>query len=607
MSFEMLTERSPRIKLREIGTASLVYLFFLGLAVISSYARGPGLLRSVIWDPVTLFAFYPGDQTVVRQLAAGYLPLWDPHRGLGTSNLLPTGGSFDTPLKLPAYLFNAEWSWEFYLLLRFLLAGLFCFMAGRETGLRFRGALLAGLSFMLCGYFRIFHNQESMNVEVLFALFFYLIARLARRPTLGGYVSAILVGHFLTNNPESTAYALVYTCAFFLWRRLPLLAGRARPLRNALGLALVPAALFPTGFLLRSEAMLSFLEYHHHSWIFHPRGLGELALPLSSAIGVVTPLFDYWLAGPPRLDQTLFAQLSPVPAYLGIITFILLGLTMLHLRRLSTPGLFFAASALVLAGLVFGLPPFSLLAKLPLFRFFQNFRYCQPFLAFSAAMLAGRGLELILSRQIRSGLATALVVLLCLWIMAHLFIFRHQLAHADLVKIGLAAGGVTAVSLAGLTIWLLRCFPSRQAAILAWSLLAAAGFELALYFNLARPLFGPDAFNITEPAGARFLAREEQGLFRIFGADQRILHPNLAGLSGLSDLRNHVPLETLDYARFMSAANGWNSPEQMMVNFLKDGKFYFDIEWERWPAGLLSLVNVRYVLAYGHPYSRPAD
>lgn len=586
--------------------AALVYAVFLGLAAAPHYMRGPGLFKEVIWDPAGLYSCYTGDQAAIRALKAGYFPLWDPTRGLGAVNVVPTGATIDHPLKILAYLMNSDFGWEVYVLLRLWLSGIFLFVLARELGLRFPGALLAGLSFMLCGYFREFQIMADLNVLLLAPLVFFCVLRIARTRRLLPVLAMILVGHWCDNNPESMAYLFILFTAFNL-SAFYIEAGR----RKERGLALFQYFMFyffcVTGFLLLdSDSMWPFLEYYRRGWHFHPQVLGQLHVPAATGVALATPLFDFWMVSAPNLDLAHLEQLAIVPAYLGIVTFIFALVALLSPRRLTAHQIFFSITTVVLAGLIFGAPPFHLLLRLPIIRYFQNFRYLQPFLALAAALLAGRGLDLALWDNRMKKMAALIAGAVALWIVGHLFVFRHLILHAALLRDELIAASAAGIVIVAAAFLLWRKRPARGKTILAATLILLNGAELALYFALAVPLFGPNAFPLTKIPAVDFI-KVDAGPepFRIYATDQRILHPNLAGLYGLSDLRDQSPLYLRSYVDMMAKANGWKSEQEIMSNFLADGKFYFDLDWNSRTPGFLGVYNVLYILSRGRPGARP--
>ena len=592
------------VSFREAVYAALVLCGFLALAVSGHYLTGKLLFTEVVWDPVGIYIFYPGNKVLIEGFQSGFFPLWDATRGLGAPHITPSLGIGDFPLKIPAYIINSLYGWELYILLRFFCAGLFCFLLAREIHLGFKGSLFAGVSYMLCGYFREFHNLPDFNVLLWLPLSMLLLTRLARQRSLFYFVVCVYIMSFLENNPESTALAIVYFSFYYLFVEY----SQPRNLHTSLPKKIVPVFFILltsfTAVLMDMDSFVPFFEYFVQSWHFHPEGLGHLHIPLQAGIGIVTPAFDYWMESPPNLQIENMEQLTLIPAYLGAVTFTLFLFAMLRLKSLPAPLLFFGGAAVVLAGIIFGVPPFTLLHHLPFIRDFQNFRYNQPYLAHAAAMLGGAGLEILLRnpRARKQALVPAAVVLA--WTAGHVIVFHDHILASRPVLLALAGSVAGAVIIAVGAVILCRLYASRKSGIIAGAIILAAGLELSLYFNLVRPVFGPEAFKLAEPEAAAFIKQREEGPFRIWGLDQRIIHPNLAGLYGLADIRDQAPVYVEDYALFMGRINGWDNHRQMMNGFLENGKFYFDLEWENTTDGLLDVLNVRYVLSYGRPGSR---
>jgi hypothetical protein len=593
-------EEKDTARRREWVLAGGLYALFLFLAVIRHYLQGPGLFFQVIWDPVGIFSVYASDEFALRALHAGFLPLWDHTRGLGSPHVIPTGGNIDYPLRILAYLLDSRAGWELYILLRLWLAGIFTFIFVRELPGRLPGALFAGLAFMLCGYLREFQNLPDINVVLLVPLGLFLMIRLARRRRLINLLAIFLVTPLIDNSPESTFYACMMGIPFWCW--LSWLQTRREGWRILPGLAILCLVGTIAAFTQNGDALWPFLEYWRHAWHFHPGILGRLHVPLNVAIGFVTPIFDYWLAAVPNLSLANLEQLTPLPAYVGLTTLALALTALLRPRRLSATALYFALWAVALAGVLFGVPPFSLLTRLPLIRFFQNFRYAQPFLALALAVLAGLGLDSLRERPARR-LFAAIALVLSGGVAWHLVVFRAELLDSRLIRLAGGAAAVTAV-IFGLALLLRRRLrPGRP--LLAPALIAAAGLELALYFSLAGPVFGPMAHQFGKTPAVDFMNAAGGKPFRIYATDQRILHPNLAGIYGLSDLRDQTPLYLHPYVELFAAVNGLHSETEIMNHFLSDGRFFFDLDLTRTPQALLDLLNVRYLMCLHPPGKRP--
>lgn len=593
-------EQSPW---RGFGWAMLVYGVFLALAALPHYLAGSGLFFQVIWDPVGIYCFYPGDELVIRSFSSGLFPLWDPTRGIGAPLVIPSGGAMDYPLNIMAYLINAPWGWELYTLLRLYLAGLFCYLLGREAPIGFHGSILAGLSYMLCGYFREFQNLPDLSILTVEPLAFYIILRALRRPRIIFPILGILIIYLMDTSPESTFFTCIMVVSFYTAASL-LEIHRSRDKAGASGLAGAIALFCLTLiFLNNGNALWPFVEYYHRAWHFHPEVLGKLHIPVSSIIGLVTPMFDYWIVSVPNISLENIDQLTLVPAYLGMMTFVLACVALTRIRRMPGIVLFMAAAAAVLLGVVFGVPPINLLARLPLVRYFQNFRYTQPYLALCMAIMAGMGLELLIKEKAVRKWAALIGCAVLTWVGVHIVIFRDQITATPVIAWGIAGGfgAAAAIGIAAVIAW--RIWPQKGKKILAATIIVVCGLELSIYFALAQPLFGPLAFKTEPPKAAGWLASRDTGLYRITAANQRILHPNLAGIHGFADLRDQTPLYIKDYVDMMAAGNGLETQQQVMEDFLDQGRFFFEVDWEKFPPALLDLLNVKYVFSHIEPGS----
>ncbi len=595
------------LSLRETAAAAALLALFLFLATFIHYVHGQGLARQVIWDPVAVYSFYTGDQFAIDAFQSGRFPLWDHTRGLGAPHVAPTFGTVDYPLRIMAYIINSNWGWELYFLSRLFLAGLLFFLFARDGKISFFGSLFGAVGFMLCGFFREFHNLPDVNVLNLFPLLLLLERRLFRKATLANSAGYILTGHVMDNSPESTAFMCFIVMFYAVYLASAGMSDKGRGLKWALGRLLLLGSLTAYAFFLSCSGMWQFAEFYARAWHFHPEGLGRLHVPISSAIGLVTPLFDYWIFNAPTLSFENMEQLTLVPAYWGVPVFTLALVGLSAPKRLSRDGLFHAAGALVTAGMLFSAPPFNLLLDFPLIRYFQNFRYIQPFVAFFVCMLAGMGLDLAIKLPGKRRLGAKIALFVLAWTGVHAFIFRSQVMATSLAAIGLAAI-FFGYFIFALLVYLARKRGASWTMALGPSLVLVTGLELAGYFAIAVPVFGPEAFKLEASPEVKLIqSRGGDGPFRIWGADQRALHPNLAGLWGLMDLRDYNPLYVDEYALMMAGANGCESGEETMNHFLADGKFYFDLDFDKINPSLLGLLNVRYVLSYGEPGSRPMD
>jgi len=580
--------------------ALLFYIILMVLAFSSRWVMGETMFFEVIWDPIPLYLFYPGDEVSIDTFRAGQLPLWDPFHGFGNSLVSWTWPSVFYPLKVMAFILDSLAGWEFYLLLRFLMAGFFTYLFARTLKMGFGAATLCGLAFMLCGYFREFHSFININIEALFPLEMLILLKLAKRVSLTWFLACILVGAWLVTGyqPEITFFAFGYCFAFFVFASLVL----NTPFPQGLKPFLVRLTIILVGLilihLLSGYGLLPFIEYLGLCWNYHFPGIEKIHVPMNHLLALVTPVFDYWI--PPSASHVpeRLHQFTLLPAYLGWMVSSLAILAFVHLRRLPAIMLFFVIAIFFYFGMTFYLPGFSLVNHLPLFNKMQNFRYAQPYLAFSTAILAGFSLDMIARKKLSLPLLFSPFAVILIWIMGEAWLFRHVLLHSGLFWHALFLSGIALVITGALVLigWKLSWLRSRSR-LISGAVIILAASELFIYFVLAVPLYGDKAFRVYPvPPAVEFL-KSRAGIFRVYSLEPYLLHPNLGGVYRVPEIREQAPLYPKDYVNFFSAVNGWKNDSERVGHFLEKGRFYFDLDLNRAPAGLINLINLRYVLS----------
>jgi hypothetical protein len=160
---------TTRQRTRELVVALAVFSG-LAFAVTAPVWLGRGSLRPERWfdfDPLyrldlntlqlpektdfsSVVLDLPRDLTVARHFHAGRLAHWNPLSGCGAPLWAEQGGPF-FPLKLPLYLAPSLFTYDLFLTLRLVAAGLGAYLLARSRGLSLLAALTAGAVFELCG------------------------------------------------------------------------------------------------------------------------------------------------------------------------------------------------------------------------------------------------------------------------------------------------------------------------------------------------------------------------------------------------------------------------------------------------------------------------
>ncbi len=555
--------------------AFLIYLFLAGLAFSTRWAEKRLELFEIIWDPIPVQLFYPGDVVESQAVKKGRIALWDSFRGFGSPMVVPSASTLSHPFKLFGLLVDGGLGFEFVLLLRLVLAGFFTYVLARGIGLKDVGGLLAGASYMFCGYFREFLNFQDLYVSMFYPLALLFLLRFFRSFRLFDFAVLVWVSYFLTTGGHPEA---VY---FYLAGMIPLvgiysLLERAFSKRklNAKEILCFPALVLIIFFFpqLWNYTFLPFFEFFAKGWSYHPAGLGRLHFDINHLIALFCPIFDFWLK-PPFPNPSL-SQFVVIPAYIGFFSGALFVLSFFQVKKSPPVFYYFWIQAILILGIIFGLPLFNIPGYLPLAERFQNFRYLQPIFVLSSSVLAGLALEKLEENK------KWLILLLAVgigWLIYHLVIFWGHIWSSPKLVFALFLIIFWALVLVGLEI-LSKVFSPLKAFNLKGLLFCGAVVELFCYFIFTSPFYGWKAFEISKPDS---LEKMDFKRYRFYSPSERILPPNTAELFQMRDLRERGPLYLKSYFHFISALNGWKNEKEAIDAFLEKGRFYLPLELEK--------------------------
>ncbi len=228
-------------------------------------------------DPV--WQFVPWIELARRELAAGRLPLWNPHQDGGRPLLANPMTALASPTLLPALALGVERGWNLSLLVRVLLAAsaMYAFLRRQAISVPASalGAVMVGWSGPFVAWLA---NPNSMTAAAapLVLLAIDMVAREGRGRdvlALAGATALVVVG----GHPETTV-AVAALAVVWLAARAPSAAAACR---------CVTAAVL--GALLAAPILVPFAEYLAHSEAGRGVGRADLVLPLSELLRFVWP------------------------------------------------------------------------------------------------------------------------------------------------------------------------------------------------------------------------------------------------------------------------------------------------------------------------------
>ncbi|HEV3379126.1 MAG TPA: hypothetical protein VG126_17765 [Thermoleophilaceae bacterium] len=337
-------------------------------------------------------------------------PLWNPNVAAGRPFLANAQSAVLSPFSLPAYVLPFWWSLGLIAVLKVFVAAFGTYLLGRALGMRFGGALLAGIVYAFSLYFVVWIAWPQTSVWALLPWLFLLADRTLRAPTVlsGAGLAGIVALQFLGGHPESNFHLLVATVAFFAFRAVVLRRRRALPeLRRAL---LALSAGLAGGAALAAVALVPFLELLFRSADMDVReSYWELALPERYLLGFLLP--DYWgrathaAVGAFAQERALYVGALPLMLAIGAVV-----------ARPTFQRVGLAAFGVLLLVIAIGVPPLPQIASvIPIVKTGNHLRVV-VILMLCLALLAGFGLDDLAGRRLRRhqavlGIAAGLLVL----------------------------------------------------------------------------------------------------------------------------------------------------------------------------------------------------
>jgi Bacterial membrane protein YfhO len=445
------------------------------------------------------------------------------------------------PLLLAVNLHPTPLTWDLSIIGAFVLGAAAAYLFGRILGLGVVPSVVTTAAFSLSGWFFLYSNNSFCRSYAYLPLLFLLVELVLRSrrllPVLG--LGVAIAGNIYIGMPEASFLVIGSAAAYAVVRlvqerrRMPFLVSLVR---------LGGAGLL--GVMLAAPLVLLFLEYEPLSFNIHrPEfDVGTVADPQWGLLNWLVPFF----AEDPPVGYG-----STVRNWFGVAVGIsalaaMSGRT--ETKRLHT-WLFVALGGALLLK-IYEFRVFDRVGRLPVLELIVFPTFAAAVVSFAFAVLAGIGVQVVWSRDLRlwrflTLVATALMLLAVF--------ARTGDAPRDYAASVWGRGLLVAV-LAVIAVVLAARFGRRWAALLLAGLIVAELFVLApfdIYARRADPYRTPGWMPLVRTA------QESAPHSRVFAIDAK-LYPNTAGALGLQDVRALdalYPKRYLEYVRTFIAPN----------------------------------------------------
>ena len=341
------------------------------------------------------------------EFARGHLPdipLWNPHLMGGRPFVGNMQSAVFSPFSWPSYVLPFWMSLGVVAALKLFVAALGTHVLGRSLGMRFGGALLAGVIFPFGTFFMVWLTWPLTSAFALAPWVILLGEIVLRRPgPLPAAGLALLTGAVLLGGHPESSFQVMAVAAVWFTARIVARARRegVRPMvRAAVTYALALAA----GAAISAVAVVPFLELLFHSGDLDRRGDAAGHWPARYLGGLF--LHDYW--GRPGNGSVIEPFMVLRGWYAGALTLMLAAAALILRPTRIRIGV--AALGIVCAMTVVGADPVHAIVNvLPGFSKAHNERLL-IFVLFGLALLAGWGLDELTSGRVAPRRRRQLVV-----------------------------------------------------------------------------------------------------------------------------------------------------------------------------------------------------
>jgi|GEM_PF-2703300 len=159
----------------------------------------------------------------IQAIKARVSPLWGLYSGGGGSPLVSNAVNIYYPLRLIFFsIWDSVRAFDWYFLLRFLIAGLGMFMYLRIIGLRRIVSLWGGIAYAFTGYLILYLTYPFLDIDSVLPWALWAIERyfqdqnVRSSATIGFFIAMII----LIGQPQSTIIATLLIALYYVWKAI---------------------------------------------------------------------------------------------------------------------------------------------------------------------------------------------------------------------------------------------------------------------------------------------------------------------------------------------------------------------------------------------------
>lgn len=401
----------------------LVLLFFFKILFLAHTFFIGDILR---W-------FQPWTDFGAEGIQQGILYLWNPYLANGEPFVANIQTAMFYPLKVMFYLFPFLWAYKLYIVVHFILGGIFFYLFLKTFRFEPKACLLGSILFTFGGWLIVHLEYFSVIGSVIWFAGAWILWRKALETKKGIYfllTGCMLVVQFYAGYTFIFYYTNFFMCLYMIWeRRFPL-----RALWMWLGITgVIALQLLPTFELMQQSLRSSWTFQETSTWSLPPLFLIKFILPELFGKACLPIYFPQ----PFGIEYFGIRQYWLTTFYLGIFP-----LFFLAFGWRKKPRLYFWETVGIIALIL------SMTASFPWTRYYyrfmpfaSNFTHPATFMFFFLVVLIvliSRGFHWFLNteaREVLQRLRIIGIVLVCIWFTGYSVIMQKELLTGFIEKV----------------------------------------------------------------------------------------------------------------------------------------------------------------------------
>lgn len=569
------------------------------------FSNGVPYKNFLITDPVR--QQYPWKMLSINYLKNGQIPKWNPYTFSGSPLLANFQSGVFYPFNLIFFILPFNIAWGMFIILQFLLGGIFMYLYLKHIKLITEAALIGSIAFIFSGFFIAWSEWGNIVHTIIWVPLILLAKDKIIENGSVKWISILIfseISMFFAGHIQIAFYCFLFTTIYLIikiWQKYLkqiIINGNTNKLKHLIKI------LFPFIMIGSIVALITSIQWLStlHYILLSARSVDQINwqqqgwfLPWQNLIQFIAPDF---FGNPSTLNYWGVWNYGEFIGYIGIMPLIFAVYALFNRKDKKT--LFFGTTFFL--SLLFTLPTF--IAKIPFLLNLPFISTSQPtrlmsLIVLSLCILSALGIDLLLRkkdyRNLSKIIGTFFILYLCLWafvLFGQKIMIGNEWANNLLIaKRNLIFPTIVFLGSATLYLGCVKIKSKNISNIFKGLLILLFCVDLFRFGWKFLP-FTKEDWIFPNTKTIEFLQeKQKEGLFRIMSTDSRIFPPNFSIPYKIETVDGYDPLFLKTYAELIIAS------ERGKPDISPPFGFNRIITPHNFNSPVIDILNVKYVLS----------